>query len=558
MVRNVISMLYREVRGLHQAAYVLGAFAFGSQLLALVRDRLLANQFGADIELDIYYAAFRIPDLLYVLFASTLSVYVLIPFVVSRINGDDTSKARHLLSQVFSVFLVGYVFLVLALLVLLPYVQPLLFPGMAHVEETLLRTTQILLLQPLFLGISSLFGVVTQLGHRFVLYAISPLIYNVGIIIGIVAFFPYFGVAGLAYGVVLGAFGHMLVQLPLVRTSTLAFGFTNRIVWREIASVLRTSVPRAATLALHQVVLLFMVGIASIMTVGSVSVFQFAYNLQSVPLAVIGASYSIAAFPMLADLYSQQKLDKFRFHIITALRHIIFWSVPILGLFIVLRAQVVRVVLGSGAFDWSDTRLTAAVLALLVASLFAQACNLLLVRAFYAAGNTKIPLIITLMGSIFAVVSAYGMYLFYTQSIFFATWLQELLRVDAVAGAEIMVVALAYSVAITLQTVVLFACAVKAFSIDLKPFFGLFIRAVFAACVGGASAYLVLNFVVHGVKVDTFLGIFIQGLFGGVGGVGGVILGYYSMRSQELDEVYRAFHSRLFKTDVVAPQDDVL
>ena len=152
MVRKVITMLYREVRGLHQAAYVLAAFAFGSQLLALVRDRLLASQFGAGHELDIYYTAFRIPDLLYVLFASSLSVYVLIPFVVSRIEADDSREAQHLLSQVFSVFLVAYIVLALVIIVLLPWIQPLLFPGFSGSESKLVLTTSILLLQPVSLN----------------------------------------------------------------------------------------------------------------------------------------------------------------------------------------------------------------------------------------------------------------------------------------------------------------------------------------------------------------------------------------------------------------------
>jgi len=558
MVRKVFTMLYQEVRGLHQAAYVLAAFAFGSQLLALVRDRLLANQFGADLELDIYYAAFRVPDLLYVLFASSLSVYVLIPFVVSRIDGEDASKARELLGQVFSVFLVAYIGLVVAIIVMLPFMQTILFPGFVGVEDKLILTTQILLLQPLFLGISSLFGVVTQLGHRFVLYAISPLIYNIGIILGIIIFYPILGVSGLAVGVVLGAFGHMLVQWPLVRSSSLAFGFTQKINWPEIVSVLRISVPRAITLALHQFVLLVLVGMASLMTVGSVAVLQFAYNLQSVPLAVVGASYSIAAFPMLADLFAQEKYDKFRLHIETALRHIIFWSVPIMGLVIVLRAQVVRVVLGSGAFDWSDTRLTAAVLALLVMSLVAQACNLLLVRAFYAAGNTRTPLVITLGGSLFAIGLAYTFYWAFNASALFSDWLQALLRVDDVAGSEIMSIALAYSIAVTMQTLVMFIFAVREFKLNLLPFARHFLQALFAACVGGSMTYLILNFVVEGVKVDTFLGIFIQGALGGIGGIMGVLLGYYAMRSPELVEIYRSFQTKLFKTDVVAPQEDVL
>lgn len=558
MVRRVINMLYREVRGLHQAAYVLAAFAFGSQLLALVRDRLLASQFGADLELDIYYAAFRIPDLLYVLFASTLSVYVLIPFVVSRINGDDTSKARALLSQVFSVFLGGYIILAAALICLLPFIQPILFPGFNDYSAEYITTTQILLLQPLFLGISSLYGVVTQLGHRFVLYAISPLIYNVGIIFGIAFLYPIFGISGLAYGVVLGALGHMLVQLPLVRSSALAFGFTKNIEWKDLAQVFKISIPRALTLAMHQLVLLVLVGIASIMTVGSVSVFQFAYNLQSVPLAIIGASYSIAAFPMLADLYAQQKLERFRFHIVTALRHIVFWSVPIIGLVIVLRAQMVRVVLGSGAFDWSDTRLTAAVLALLVISLFAQACNLLLVRAFYAAGDTKTPFMVTLSGSIFAVLLTFGFYSVYLHSGGFAYALQSLMRVDAVIGSEVMVVALAYSIAITFQSIALFTAAARSFGLETRPFFEHFVQALFAASVGASAAYLTINFVVEGLRAETFVGILIQGALGGTAGLIGVLLGYYAVRSPELEEVSRSFHSKIFKTDVVAPQEDVL
>ncbi len=558
MVRRVINMLYREVRGLHQAAYVLAAFTFGSQLLALVRDRLLASQFGAGLELDIYYAAFRIPDLLYVLFASTLSVYVLIPFVVSRINGDDSSKAQTLLSQIFSIFLLVYVILAAVLIVALPYLQPLLFPGLDEVSSELQLTTQILLLQPLFLGISSLFGVVTQLGHRFVLYALSPLIYNLGIILGIVFFYPVVGVVGLAYGVVLGACGHMLVQLPLVRNSALSFGFTKNINWGEIFEVLKTSVPRALTLAMHQVVLLVMVGIASVMAVGSVAVFQFAYNLQSVPLAIIGASYSIAAFPMLADLYTQKKFDKFRLHIMTALRHVIFWSVPVIGLIIVLRAQLVRVVLGSGEFDWADTRLTAAVLALLAISLVAQACNLLLVRSFYASGDTKTPFIVTLVGSLGSIGLAIGLYFFYQSSELFSEMLQSMLRVDSVVGSEVMVIGLAYSIAIALQTFVLFICALKKFSLDSKLFGSHFAQSVFAAVVGASAAYLTLNFAVNGIKIDTFVGVLIQGFLGAVGGFLGILLGYYAVGSPELSEVYRAFHSRIFKTDVVAPQEDVI
>lgn len=558
MVRRVIEIMYKEVRGLHQAAYVLGAFALGSQILALFRDRLLAHEFGAGMELDLYYAAFRIPDVMYVLFASTLSVYVLIPFVASRITNEDASQARQLLSQIFSTFLLLYVVIASTLFLTAPVYAPLLFPGLIDQIDTLVLLIRILLLQPLLLGISSLFGVVTQLGHRFILYAISPLLYNVGIIAGIVLFYPMFGISGLAWGVVLGALGHMLVQLPLVRGSDLSFGFTSKISWRLIREVLYVSIPRAVTLGLNQIVLLILIGMASVMSVGSVAVFQFAFNLQSVPLAIIGASYSIAAFPMLADLFAQKKMDEFRVHIVTALRHIIFWSVPIIGLVIVLRAQLVRVVLGSGAFDWSDTRLTAAVLALLVISLFAQAINLLIIRAFYAGSFTKIPFFITLATSVFAIGFTAFLHTLYISSPQFAYTLATLLRVTDVSGSEVMVIGLGYSVAIVIQMILLFIFAAKKFKLQGSILNLHIVRSFSAASVGALSAYATLNFFVDGINNETFLGIFIQGLFGGVVGLFGVILTYYVLKSPELHEALASFHAKLFKTDVIAPQEDVL
>lgn len=556
MVRRVLNLVYREVRGLHQAAYVLALFAFGSQLLALVRDRMLAHQFGAGLELDMYYAAFRVPDLLYVLFASTLSVYVLIPFV-ARAQEESDCAAGQLLSQVFSVFLLLYSVLAAVAAVSAPWLARAFFPELASQPE-LITLMQILLLQPLFLGISSLFGVVTQLGHRFVLYAISPLIYNLGIIFGIVVLEPQLGISGLAWGVVLGALGHMLVQVPLVRTSPLRFTVATSISKEKMFEILRVSIPRALTLSVNQIVLLVLISLASALAVGSVSVFQFAYNLQSVPLAVIGVSYSVAAFPILAELYASNKLDSFKLHITTALRHIIFWSLPVIALIIVLRAQIVRVVLGSGEFDWSDTRLTAAMLAIFSLSLIFQAAALLITRAFYAAGYTKIPMVSALFGAGGAIVASLVFVSILDSSTQLALTMSELLRVDNVTGLEVLGLAIGYSVGVGLQVLILTSMAVRVFALDMTWAGKEFLRGLSAAAAAGLSAYASLNFIVNGIKGDTLLGILIQGMFGGIMGIVGALLIYRLLRSPELDEVMLAFHRRLFKTDVVAPEKDML
>jgi putative peptidoglycan lipid II flippase len=550
--------MYSEVRGLHQAAYVLALFTFGSQMLALIRDRLLAHTFGAGNELDLYYAAFRIPDLLYVLFVSVLSVYVLLPFVTQARAGKGAAAGGAVLGQMFTVFLFCYSGIALLLFMTAPFLVTFFFPGLSADAETLTALIRILLLQPLLLGVSSLFGVVTQLSHRFILYAISPLIYNVGIIFGITVLYPYFGMEGLALGVVLGAFGHVLVQLPLVATSEMAFGLVRNIDWRLLRSVFAVAIPRALTLSVHQIVLLVFVGMATMMAAGSVSVFQFAFNLQSVPLAIIGMSYSVAAFPVLADLFAKQDHKTFNTHVVTALRHILFWSLPIIALVIVLRAQIVRVVLGSGEFDWSDTRLTAAVLALFIIALTAQSMLLLLVRTFYAGGKTRTPLLVALLGAAVSIGGAFvGLRLLalYPESKLF---LETLFRLDGVAGTEVLVLTLAFVLGVLVEMGVLFAMSVREFDLQVEHFWGQLSEAVMAALVAALVAYLTLIFLVDGINQESFVGIMLQGVIAGLVGALGALLTYYILGSRELAEIYRSYHSKIFKTDVIAPQQDTL
>lgn len=556
MVQKVFNIVYKEVRGLHQAAYILAVFTFGSQLLALIRDRLLAHQFGAGIELDLYYTAFRIPDFLYVLFASTLSVYVLIPFVTKRMEENAGEGARALLSQIYSLFLIGYSIVALCAMIFAPHIVQSFFPGFTQHTETLVILIRILLLQPLLLGVSSLFGVITQMEHRFVLYAISPLLYNLGIIFGLVFLYPYFGIAGLVMGVVIGALGHVCIQLPFIARSPLAPRFVLRFNFRDIVEVCRTSVTRVITLSLHQIVLICFVGFASTMAVGSVSVFQFAFNLQSVPLAIIGVSYSVAAFPLLAKLFAEKKFTELNQNIITAIRHILFWSLPTIALFVVVRAQFVRVVLGSGEFDWSDTRLTAAILALFILSLASQAIHLLIVRALYAIGNTWIPFFVTLASSSLALFFAFyfhSMLLVHGQ---FYTFIESTMRLQDVRGIEVLALPLGYSLALFVHSILILFFVRAPMNISLKPLRVPFIQSFVAAIFGGYVAYTILNYFVRGITLDTFASVFLQGFLATLGGFAGYVLIQHLFKNEELRETYRTLGRRLGRGEVIVPQDE--
>src|SRR3989344_8392372 len=293
MVRSFLAVVSKEVRGMHEAAYLLAVFALGSQLLALVRDRLLAAHFGASNKLDVYYAAFRIPDFLFATVASLLSLYALLP-VLSRLGREHSGLAISFLRQILFVFFVAMGAISSVVFVVVPWIVLWVAPGLATPDLILLA--RILLLQPILLGASNIIASWTQLRHRFFLYSISPLLYNLGIIFGIVALYPHFGLAGLAWGVVFGACMHLLVQLPFFTSGKDVHRLPHRLMYKELVAVLGLSLPRTLALAAGQISLLVLVVIASYFSVGSIAVFMFAYNLQAVPLTIIGVSYSVAAF----------------------------------------------------------------------------------------------------------------------------------------------------------------------------------------------------------------------------------------------------------------------
>src|SRR3989338_7017629 len=210
MIMRAARFLGREIDGLHAAAYVLGASALISSVLALFRDRLFAHAFGAGATLDVYYAAFRIPDLIFVLIASLFSAYALIPMLSRE---DESGRWRYIDTIVF-----GFGGLMIAVsavaYVLMPYIMPLLFPKLAMSSSAvdLVLLSRILLIQPILLGFSNILAAITQTYRQYFLYAVAPVLYNIGIILGLVLLYPVMGVTGLVWGVVFGAFLHALIH----------------------------------------------------------------------------------------------------------------------------------------------------------------------------------------------------------------------------------------------------------------------------------------------------------------------------------------------------------
>jgi len=553
MVKRFLEVLEREISGLHEAAYLLGFFALLSQVLGFLRDRFFASYFGAGELLDVYYAAFRVPDFIFIWSASMVSLSVLIPFLTRRM-AEGKESARRFLDTVFTVFFVILVILCGAAFVGAPRLSLLLFPGFEAAQHaSVVLLMRIMLLQPLLLAISNLYASVTQLERRFFVYAVSPILYNVGIIAGILLFYPTFNIAGLAWGVVLGAFLHLLVQIPIIVRSGLLPRITFVPSLSEIKEVILVSLPRTFALSAQNISVLVLTALGSLLGAGSIAIFNFSWNLQAVPLTIIGASYSVAAFPTLSGLWNKGNKSEFHRTLLSAIRHIIFWSVPALVLFIVLRAQIVRTVLGTGAFDWNDTRLTAAAFALFTLSIVAQSLILLFTRAFYAAGKTLVPVSIALVGAITTVGGAFLFSYLFESVPFFRYFIESLLRVDDAVGASVLALPLAYSTGAALSALLFMGVFHREFGGLGKDALRTFWESFAASVLMGFAAYLLLNLLDDIFDLRTTWGIFAQGLFAGLGGIGVGALILYALGNREIREIWRTLHHKFWKTKVIGP-----
>lgn len=554
MVSKILKLFNSEIGGVHQAAFLIGFFTLLAQVLGLVRDRALAHFFGAGLTLDIYYASFRVPDLIFATAASLVSISVIIPFI-NRVEGDQR-RVKNIVDSLFNAFsLLMLVVSVIAFFVI-PSLSRILFSSLGDQQATdqIILLSRLLLLQPICLGISNIFGSLTQLRKRFVLYALSPIVYNAAIIGGIFFLRPFIGIAGVVWGVIIGGLLHFMIQTPFIKKEGLlpSIQWPKHIDWKLVREVFTLSIPRTLTLSASMIELVVLTALAASLTIGSISILSFSFNIQSVPLGIVGVSYALAAFPTLSAYFARGERDKFIAQIVGAVRHVIFWSIPIAALFIVLRAQIVRTVLGSGNFNWDNTRLTAACLALFVISLVGQALELLFIRAYYAAGQTRKPLVINLISSLITVVSPVLFIMWYRVDPSFGNFFARLFRVEGIPGVEILMLPLGYTLGTIVNTVAFWFKFEKDFSKGLliRSTAQSWIGALGAGVIGGFFTYLGLNMFDTVFALDTLRGVFLHGFTSGMLGIAVAILVLKMLKNEELEEVLLTLQKKIPFTSI--------
>jgi len=394
----------KEINSITVAAILVALSSLVSRLLGVLRDHILAGQFGAGATLDAYYAAFRVPDLIFnLLVLGALSAGLIPVFTclvkdfkgtLTNLFGLENTEAWRLINNILNLILISLgVLSALGIIFADPIIRTVIAPGFSPaMQARTAELSRIMFLSPIILAISSIFSGVLQTFKRFFVYSLAPIMYNIGIIGGALFLVPIWGINGLAWGVVFGALLHMLIQLPAV----FALGYKYRpfLDLRDVhlRKILMMMVPRTLSLAVSQLNLVVITVIASGLASGSLTVFNLANNLQYFPIGIFGVSFAIAAFPSLAAAtFDNKKLVR---NFSWTIRQILFFIVPSTILLLVLRAQIVRVVLGSGNFTWQDTMLTFTTLGFFSVSLFAQATAPLLIRVFYVKEDSTTPFVI--------------------------------------------------------------------------------------------------------------------------------------------------------------------
>ena len=559
-MEKILRIFTKESGSINQAALLLGCFTFLSQVLALFRDRSIAHFIGPSSSLDAYYAAFRVPDLIFICIASLASITVIIPFIVAKMDGEKvTDTARKYLNDIFTVFFVLMVTVATIAFFLMPYLAQFIAPGFTldHQAEVVMLS-RIMLLSPILMGLSNLFGTVTQLFHKFFIYSLSPIFYNLGIIVGVLFLYPIFGIYGLAMGVAIGALMHFGVQAFASHSCGFTPKFSLSVNFKDIKNIALTSLPRTLGLAFNNIALIYIISIASFLKSGSISIFNFSFNLQSVPLNIIGISYAVAAFPTLAKSFSNGKKDEFNKHLKSTASAIVFWSLPVIFLFIVLRAQIVRVILGSGSFSWDNTRLVAASLAIFSLSILAQGMTTLLSRTYYAVGNTKRPLIVNFICSILIVILSYLFISLFKNVQMFHFFIESLLKVNDIPGTEVLMLPLAYSVGTILNFILHWIFVKKDFMPDESFISQTFFQSLGASFFLGLVSYLSLNILSPIFGTTTFWGVFLQGFISGILGIMAAVIVLYLLKSKELKDLIETLETKFWRAKVIAPPQEVL
>lgn len=532
-----IRQLLSGVNSVKGATVILVITLFFSNILGMVRDHYIAQKIPTTL-LDAYYAAFRIPDLIFNLLILGAISAAFIPIFTGYISRKEEKEAWHVANSFLNLSILVLIIFSIILALIMPYIIPLIVPDFGPDKQALtVKLARLMLFSPILFGVSYTLGGILNSYKRFFIYSIAPLVYNLCIILATIFLADKYSVYGLVIGVLVGAFLHMIIQLPLVGK----LGYRHKFVfdWRDtgVRKIFFLMIPRSIGLGATQIMLLVYTSIASTLAAGSVAIYNLADNIQTMPVVVFGVSFATAVFPNLSEAISLKDNSKFVNYVWRGIRTILFLLIPSGIGIILLRAQITRLILGSGYFGWQQTVDTANTLGCLAISLFAQGIVALLARAFYALHDTKIPMATSIVSIVVSIILGY-----------------ILAPIMGIVG-----LGLAFSIGSIANALILYILIrneVKQIRVQEKTIFTFIVKIIIASCVMALVVQIIKNVSANYVYMDRFWGVFVQTALAIIFGGGAYLILTYLFKLEEIREVLELLKKRFgLKTPDSEPQN---
>lgn len=401
-MRRLLSFLNRG-SSVPTAAIIISGSYLLSRLLGLLRDRLLVSNFGIGPETDAYTAAFRVPELLFTLLVSGAFAVAFIP-VFTQDYEKNKQKAWELASTLLNLLTAVTLIIGVITFIFADPITRLVAPGFDEARHVLtVDLTRIMLITPFLFAVSSLWGSIAQSFHRFTIFALASVFYNLGIIFGIIFLAPDHSIYGVAYGVVIGAALQAVLQVfglwGLGYRHKLSFNFWSK----DVRKVVMLMIPRSIDQGIDQLSYMIETIIGSRLATGSLTSLYYANNLKNVPLVLIGNSIATAAFPTMAARAAKGAIERLIRDFVTNTRLILFLVIPAAIITVLMRGYIVRLLYGFGDATTANT------LGWFAGVIVFQALFFLIVRMFYAMQDTRTPLYTSMVALGFTVVLSFGL-----------------------------------------------------------------------------------------------------------------------------------------------------
>jgi putative peptidoglycan lipid II flippase len=384
-----------------RASIVMIAALVASRILGWLRLSVIGATFGATPELDAFMAAFKIPNALFELLVAGALSSAFIPVFAGYLAKEREKEAWHVASSVMNVLILSLVALSAVMWIGAPWLVPaIVAPGFrndpAQMDLTI-HLTRIMLLSPMFMGLSALVTGVLQSYRQFLAGAVAPLVYNGVQILFAIFLAPFLHIDALAYGVVAGAAMMFLVQIPELTFRRTKYEFAFDLDHRGVREVFLLAGPRTLSLAAVQLVFFVDTYLASFMPTGNLTALNYAFQLMLLPLGVFSIAISAAVFPAMSHYASLGQSAKMRDALQQAIRWILFLTLPTAIVMVVLRRPIVNLLFQYGAFGAEARELTQAAFLFYALGLAGHALVQILARAYYASRDTTTPVALTLI-----------------------------------------------------------------------------------------------------------------------------------------------------------------